>query len=110
MLVVSNHSGEARRGTWVKNCTPALPYMCRSPWKEPRQPVKEKNGRGTGMGTLMPTCAAPQACWNYRHLLSGALVRCRKAAVIAQRAAEGHTAAAHHANLNLVLEFARCGP
>lgn len=39
----------------VKNCTPALPYMCRSPTKLPLQPVKLNMGRGTGMGTLMPT-------------------------------------------------------
>ena len=44
--------------TCVKNWTPALPYMCRSPAKEPRQPVKEKKGSGTGMGTLMPTWTA----------------------------------------------------
>lgn len=37
-------------------CTPALPYMCRSPAKDPLHPVNEKKGRGTGMGTLMPTC------------------------------------------------------
>jgi hypothetical protein len=30
--------------------------MCRSPAKEPRQPEKEKKGRGTGIGTFMPTC------------------------------------------------------
>ena len=41
--------------TCVKNWRPALPYMWRSPWKEPRQPVNEKKGSGTGMGTLMPT-------------------------------------------------------
>ena len=69
MYVVSSQCDEGRHGTWVKNCTPALPYMCRSPWKEPRQPVKEKNGRGTGMGTLMPTCAAPQVLWSCRHSL-----------------------------------------
>ena len=46
---------EGRELTCVKNWRPALPYMCRSPWKEPLQPVKEKNGSGTGMGTLMPT-------------------------------------------------------
>lgn len=58
----------------VRTCTPARPYMCRSPAKEPRQPVKEKKGSGTGMGTLMPTCSEKRpnvhaACMLY---LSGA--------------------------------------
>jgi len=32
---------------------------------EPRDPVKEKNGSGTGMGTLIPTCPTLTSCWYF---------------------------------------------
>lgn len=37
----------------------------RSPRMEAREPVKENMGRGTGMGTLIPTCPASTRCWKY---------------------------------------------
>ena len=33
-----------------------LPQKLRSPAKEALEPVNEKKGKGTGIGTLMPTC------------------------------------------------------
>ena len=41
-------------------------YMCRSPSKEPLQPVKEKNGNGTGMGTFTPTMPTSISFWYLR--------------------------------------------
>jgi len=32
---------------------------------EAREPVKENMGRGTGIGTLIPTCPASTRCWKY---------------------------------------------
>ena len=37
-----------------------------SPKNEPRLPVKEKNGSGTGMGMLIPTCPTSISVWNLR--------------------------------------------
>lgn len=51
----------------VKNWTPALPYMCKSPTKLPRQPVKLNMGRGTGIGTLIPTMPTCEADITARH-------------------------------------------
>lgn len=41
-------------------------HIGRSPLKEPLQPVKEKKGSGTGMGTLMPTMPTSISFWNLR--------------------------------------------
>ena len=37
-----------------------------SPRKDPREPVKENMGRGTGMGTLTPICPTSTSCVNLR--------------------------------------------
>ena len=41
-------------------------HIGKSPLKEPLQPVKEKKGSGTGMGTLMPTMPTSISFWNLR--------------------------------------------
>ena len=50
----------------MKKSTPALPYMCRSPANDAFQPVNEKKGSGTGIGTLTPTMPASTSLANLR--------------------------------------------
>src|SRR5215471_21511018 len=54
---------------WVKNCTPSLPCMCRSPKNESFQPLNGNQAIEAGTPTLMPTMPHLIRCLNSRAAL-----------------------------------------